>query len=191
MNTQRLVLLGAAVVLVGLGAFLLLDGSEPPPPSTTTPPPGPTKEAVAPPTPPSLPAEPTPTAPPPIAAQVADASAPLADAPRPPGGPMPELEPSPFDATDSKELQYAVQLVTGPGTGPEQWRNAAEVFQKCVDANPHNYLCKRGVYAAWERIDSDGGPATALNGEVTLDPNNLPIIRKDGLTAPTLRPAGH
>jgi hypothetical protein len=70
--------------------------------------------------------------------------------------------PSPFDSAESDELKYAVQLVVGAETGPREWHKAAEVFQRCVDANRFNFLCQRGVKAAWERIDSDGGPSSAL-----------------------------
>jgi hypothetical protein len=84
------------------------------------------------------------------------------------------VAPSPFADGSSEELQYAVKLVTGPDTGPVQWRKAAEVFQRCIDANPTNHLCRRGVYAAWERIDSDGGPPTALTPPVVFQPGERP-----------------
>ncbi|MCA3013216.1 MAG: hypothetical protein INH41_12550 [Myxococcaceae bacterium] len=74
-------------------------------------------------------------------------------------------------------------------SGPTEWRNAAEVFQRCVDQNPTNNFCKRGVFAAWERIDSDGGKPTALNSALSVDPNTLKElpVRSDGLVAPTLQ----
>lgn len=186
MNTQRLILLAVAVLLVAAGAFLLLDDKKEPAP----PPAGATAPS---PTSPSSGARPTamdtPDDPSEPLAAARDGSVQPVDAVRP-TGPKPEMEPSPFDSPDSKELQYAVGLLTGPNTGPEQWLKAAEVFQTCIDANKHNYLCRRGLYGAWQRLDTDGGPATALDGQVTLDPENLPVIRKDGLRAPTLRPQG-
>ncbi len=186
MNSQRLILLAVAVLLVAAGAFLLLDDDKEPSavpagttaPSPTSPPAGTRATAMD-----------TPDEPPEPLAAARDGSVPPVDAIRP-SGPKPELEPSPFDSPDSKELQYAVQLLTGPGTGPEQWLRAGEVFRLCIDANRFNHLCRRGLYGVWQRIDSDGGPATALNGEGTIDLEKLPLIRKDGLHGPTLRPPG-
>lgn len=161
-TTQRIALAVVSAVMVGAGVWLLREGA--PEPQAAAPqaplPTGPT--AIAAPTP-ALPG----SAP---AADAVDGSvAPKEPAP-PASGPTVEVAPSPFADATSEELQYAVKLVTGPGTGPAEWRKAAEVFQRCVDVNPTNHLCKRGVYAAWERIDSDGGPPTALSKPVTFQP---------------------
>ncbi|MCA2977173.1 MAG: hypothetical protein INH41_21270 [Myxococcaceae bacterium] len=171
--THRLLLAALALALTGAGAWLLLDDDGPAETvaATTTPP------AAAPPSPPRpagpavADAPPPPT--PPVAggapAAVLEPPAPAAPPPEPHPAedPVVEVAPSPFLDQGSEELQYAVHLVTGPGTGPTEWRKAAEVFQRCIDVNPTNHLCRRGVYAAYERIDSDGGPATALDTGVT------------------------
>lgn len=187
-NTQRGALAAVAVVLVALGLFLIL-GNDPAAPVTS-----PASGAQVGPAPaavtgttaaPSQPTTGAPTAA--VAAATSDAGAePVAKT-----GPAVELAPSPFEGSDSAELQYAVKLVLGETTGPREWHKAAEVFQRCVDQNPTNHLCKRGVYAAWERIDSDGGQPTALTktGALGVDPSKLqnPTERSDGLVAPTLK----
>lgn len=186
-NTQRGALAAAAVALIALGLFLIL-GNDPTP--VTSPAPGAqvgaAPAAVTGTT--AAPSQPTTGAPTPaVAAAPSDAGAePVAKT-----GPAVELAPSPFEGSDSAELQYAVKLVLGETTGPREWHKAAEVFQRCVDQNPTNHLCKRGVYAAWERIDSDGGQPTALTktGALGVDPSKLQNAtdRADGLVAPTLK----
>jgi len=178
-----------AVALVALGLFLILGGE---PGATLTPPahvtevePGPTATTTT--TPPTAPSQPTsgyPAAA--VVAAVPDAGEPVAKT-----GPVVELAPSPFEGSDSPELQYAVKLVLSETTGPYEWHKAAEVFQRCVDQNPTNHLCKRGVYAAWERIDSDGGRPTALTRTGAFDVGSARLQdateRPDGLVAPTLK----
>lgn len=186
-NTQRLALAAVAVVMIALGLFLVL-GNDPAPPVTS---PAPVAEVGAAPATvtgtgaaPSQPATGAPT----VAVVEAGSDAGVAVGKT---GPTVEFAPSPFESADSPELQYAVKLVLSQTTGPFEWRKAAEVFQRCVDENPTNHLCKRGVYAAWERIDSDGGMPTALTktGALGVDPSKLqnPTVRSDGLVAPTLK----
>ncbi|MDP1919499.1 MAG: hypothetical protein Q8L14_24825 [Myxococcales bacterium] len=188
-NTQRGALAAVAVVMIALGLFLVL-GNEPATPATSTAPVaevGPAPAAVTGTGP--APSQPTTGAP---AAAIAAAATNDAGAEQlAKTGPTVEFAPSPFEGSDSAELQYAVKLVLGETTGPREWHKAAEVFQRCVDQNPTNHLCKRGVYAAWERIDSDGGQPTALTktGALGVDPSKLqnPTERPDGLVAPTLK----
>ncbi len=186
-NTQRGALAAVAVALSAVGLFLIL-GDEASPPATSA---APVAEVAPAPVAvtgrPSAPSQPTTGAPTPAA--VAEASSDVVPAEE--AGPHVEFAPSPFESADSAELQYAVKLVLGADTGPNEWHNAARVFQRCVDENPHNHLCKRGVYAAWERIDSDGGRPTALTqtGALSLDPSRLqnPTERPDGVVAPALK----
>jgi len=189
---QRLALGAVALILVGLGALLLRPDPEP----TVTPPPDamPVPTTVTAPTPVTPPPTQAPTLAAPVVAGV-DGGVAGADAPSP-TQPQVELAPNPFADSKSAELQYAVKLVLGPNTGPAEWKKAAEVFQRCVDVNPTNHLCKRGVYAAYERLDSDGGPATALSAPVTFspgkeDPNDRPLpenlrIRNEQVLPPIL-----
>lgn len=187
-NTQRLALAAVAVVMIALGLFLIL-GDDDSAPSATSP--APVAEVGAPPAAmtgtvaaPTQPAMCAPTA------AVVEAGSDAGVAAAKPG-PTVEFAPSPFESADSPELKYAVKLVLSETTGPHEWRKAAEVFQRCVDENPTNHLCRRGVYAAWERIDSDGGMPTALSktGAIGVNPSKLenPRERSDGLVAPTLR----
>ena len=188
-NTQRGALAAVAVVMIALGLFLIL-GNDSATPTTS-----PAPVAAAGPAPGAVPgdvAAPTqPTTGTPAAAVAAAATSDAGAEPVAKTGPAVELAPSPFEGSDSAELQYAVKLVLGETTGPREWHKAAEVFQRCVDQNPTNHLCKRGVYAAWERIDSDGGQPTALTktGALGVDPSKLqnPTERSDGLVAPTLK----
>lgn len=183
-TTQRMAVGLVAAVLVGLGLFLLKDDATPAPaPAPATPAP----QALAPPPPtgPVVAAE----APPVVQAGDAGPGA-VAMVAAEPARPTVEYAPSPFDRPDSEELQYAVKLVLGENTGPREWHSAAQVFQRCVDANPYNHLCKRGVYAAWERIDSDGGRPTALSatGPLEVDPTKANRVgRADGIVAPALQ----
>ena len=187
-KTQRGALAGVAAAMIALGLFLIL-GDDDSAPSATSPAavvevgaaPAARTGTVAAPTQPATGA--------PNAAVVeagSDAGAAAAKT-----GPAVEFAPSPFESSDSPELKYAVKLVLSESTGPYEWRKAAEVFQRCVDENPTNHLCRRGVYAAWERIDSDGGMPTALTrtGALGVDPSKLenPTDRSDGLVAPTLK----
>jgi hypothetical protein len=176
---QRIALGAVALTLVGLGVVLLRQDPQPglTPSSVATPgePPVGAPTTVTP-----LPTQ-APTLAAPVGVVVDGGSAGTDTAA--PTQPQVELAPNPFADSKSAELQYAVQLVLGPNTGPAEWKKAAEVFQRCVDVNPTNHLCKRGVYAAYERLDSDGGPATALSAPVTFnpgkaDPNDRPLPEK-------------
>lgn len=183
-TTQRVGVAVVALGLLGLGVFLVLGKSDEPQPASppanapvvaapTTPPPSSPLEAPAP--APSAPVAAAPTPPP-----GADTAA--------PGAPRVEYAPSPFEAADSAELQYATKLVIGEETGPGEWKKAVEVFQRCLDQNPMNHFCKRGVYAAWERIDSDGGmPTTTLTAQPFQMPRPVRGPRADGIQAPGLR----
>ncbi len=188
-GVQRAALALGALVLVALGASLV-SSEQPDAPTTVLPAVTQVEAPVA--HPPRLPDEP-------VAAAAAVAVAPLvtdagaaADPTLAAAVPDVEVAPSPFDDPGSPELQYAVKLVL-EGTDPVQWQKAAEVFQRCVDASPKNFLCARGVRAAWERLDSDGGPATSLRvvddrGTVTprlLD--NQVRTRPDGVMTPRQR----
>ena len=168
-NTQRAALGVVSVTLVALGLFLIV-GNE----RETAASPSHAME-VGP-----APMAPTTTAPvpsePPTGASIAASPQAMRDAGAAPvetSGPTVELAPSPFENSDSPELQYAVKLVLSESTGPREWHKAAEVFLRCVDQNPTNHLCRRGLYAAWERIDSDGGRPTALSttGPLGIEPN--------------------
>lgn len=187
-NTQRGALAAVAVVMIALGLFLILGND------TTTPVTSPAAVPQVGPAPGAAPGDVAAPSQPTTGAPAAAVAAPTGDAGAEPvakTGPAVELAPSPFEGSDSAELQYAVKLVLGETTGPREWHKAAEVFQRCVDQNPTNHLCKRGVYAAWERIDSDGGQPTALTktGALGVDPSKLqnPTERSDGLVAPTLK----
>ncbi|MDX2010198.1 MAG: hypothetical protein SFW67_08415 [Myxococcaceae bacterium] len=158
---QRVALATVAGALLATGFWLLRPDEPTAAPSAPTPTSAPTV-AVAPGTTPLPVAEAVP------AMAAADAGAPT---PAPaPTGPTVEVAPSPFTDSNSEELKYAVKLVLGPDTGPTEWRKAAEVFQRCVDVNPTNHLCKRGVFAAYERLDSDGGPASSLSAPIEFQP---------------------
>ena len=180
MDTKRMTLAAAALGLVAVGVFLITSNDPPDPTPGGTPGAAPAPSTV---TKQQTPLEPTST---PEVTSMADGGASPRAVVEVQAPPNLEMAPSPFDSADSKELQYAVQLVIGPGTGPEQWLNAAKVFQRCVDQNPNNHLCRRGVYGAWERLDSDGGPATALTSgmEVQRLEPPPPAARKDGITSP-------
>lgn len=184
-NVQRVGLAVVAGALVGLGVWLVMSDDAP------APGPGASSPAV----PSSAPASPQANAP---VAPTTDR--PVATAPTPAvpsaggasgaggSGPQVEFAPSPFESADSAELQYAAKLVLGETTGPAQWLKAAEVFQRCVDQNPTNHFCRRGVRAAWERLDSDGGqPTSLMSGVVEVKPGALVPVpaRADGLVAPT------
>lgn len=189
-TTQRVGVAVLALGLLGLGVFLVMGKGDEPQPQPTT---APAKEPVAAPPTPVAPAEPTAVAP--------SNPAPVPPAPptEPPsaGGAAPprvEYAQSPFESADSPELQYAAKLVIGNDTGPAEWKKAVEVFQRCVDQNPTNHFCKRGVYAAWERIDSDGGQPTT---NLTVQPFSPPTIRArdarvrpDGIQAPAIQGFG-
>jgi hypothetical protein len=184
-NTQRVALTVVSIVLVALGLFLIRgDDSDTDIAAATSP--GEPRRDVAP--------EPMTTRPPTaLAQQPTEAPSPVAAHEPQEKDSKVELAPSPFESPDSPELQYAVKLVLGENTGPNEWRKAAEVFQRCVDQNPTNHLCKRGVYAAWERIDSDGGQATALTntGPLTVDPAQLKATdRPNRIIAPLLQESG-
>ncbi|MER2566543.1 MAG: hypothetical protein ABTQ32_37825 [Myxococcaceae bacterium] len=188
-TTQRVGVAVVALGLLGLGVFLVLGKSEEPQPESSparvpvvaapTPTPTAPSEAVAP--APSAPVAVVPTTPPP-----AETAA--------PGAPQVDYAPSPFEGADSAELQYATKLVIGENTGPGEWRKAVEVFQRCLDQNPMNHFCKRGVHAAWERIDSDGGQPTTTLTVQQFNPPTLrgrdARLRPDGIQAPSIQGFG-
>lgn len=190
MSTMQRV--GVAVValgLMGLGVFLVLGKNEEPQPTSA---PAKAPPVLAAPTTPTATPEATPSPAAPVAAAPTTPAAPSGGG-TPAGAPQVELAPSPFETSDSAELQYATKLVIGENTGPNEWKKAVEVFQRCLDQNPKNHLCKRGVAAAWERIDSDGGmPTTGLKvetlGTPTLDSNARDLrVRPDGIVAPAIQ----
>lgn len=161
-NTQRIAVAAVAVILVALGLFLV--GTDEPQPGPTAEPAAERLPPVPSPTPTLIPTDTPPAANPP----------PVAEAqPVAPAAPTVEKEPSPFDRADSPELAYAIELVNREGSGPTEWRKAAEVFTRCVDANRFNHLCRRGLAAAWERLESDGGPTHLLDAPVKLEPGAL------------------
>ena len=80
------------------------------------------------------------------------------------GGPAPvEVAESPFLSESSAELDYAVQLVFRPDTGPDAWRNAAEVFELCLNQAPNNQRCYRGLIAAQSRLAGQDSGVTAMD----------------------------
>lgn len=179
-TTQRVGVAVVALGLVGLGVFLLTSNGEAPQPPSEAPR---APVVVAPPRPttPDDPVRQAPSAPVAVAPSTPSTEPAAPPAPAPP--PV-EYAPSPFETSSSAELEYATKLVIGEKTGPTEWMKAVEVFQRCLDQNPKNHLCKRGVYAAWERIDSDGGmPRTNLTVQ-QLQPDLT--ARPDGIVAPAL-----
>ncbi len=180
-TTQRVGVAVVALGLMGLGVFLVLGKSDEPQPTS---PPAKVPVLTAPTTPATTPSEGTTAAPPsPVAV------APATPTPEPAGAagggtPQVEYAPSPFESSNSAELQYATKLVIGENTGPTEWKKAVEVFQRCLDQNPKNHLCKRGVYAAWERIDSDGGMPTTNLTVQSLQKDLR--VRPDGIQAPAI-----
>ena len=183
-TTQRVGVAVVALGLMGLGVFLVLGKSDEPQPTS---PPAKVPVLAVPTTPATTPSEGT-TAAPPSPVVVAPATATPEPAGAGGGTPQVEYAPSPFESSNSAELQYATKLVIGEETGPGEWRKAVEVFQRCLDQNPMNHFCKRGVYAAWERIDSDGGmPTTTLTAQPFQMPRPVRGPRADGIQAPGLR----
>lgn len=188
-TTQRVGVAVVALGLMGLGVFLVMGKSDEAQPAS---PPAKVPVLAAPTTPvttpegtvaPTAPVAVAPTTPTPAGAGGGAGA----------GAPQVEMAPSPFESSDSAELQYATKLVIGENTGPTEWKKAVEVFQRCLDQNPKNHLCKRGVAAAWERIDSDGGmPTTGLKvetlGTPTLDSKARDLrVRPDGILAPAIQ----
>lgn len=68
-----------------------------------------------------------------------------------PNEPPPPLAADPFATEDSREIDYAFQLVYGPDSGIESAKVAVDVFQKCLEASPSNRRCYDGLVAAQER----------------------------------------
>lgn len=68
-----------------------------------------------------------------------------------PDEPPPPMAESPFATENSREIDYAFELVFGPDAGVESAKVAAEVFQKCLEAFPDNHRCYQGVVAAQQR----------------------------------------
>lgn len=170
-TVQRIGLALTAVLLLGVGVYLVQsDDSE----DVARVAPEPASAAV-----PSIPTTPvgavSPGAPPPAPSAVTGTLP--ADAPVAKTSADVAIEPSPFESGDSRELQYAVQLVNGPDTGPAQWNKAAEVFRRCFDENKFNFLCQRGLAAAYERIDTDGGVTHLLDPVVRTPTVLVPIDR--------------
>lgn len=65
--------------------------------------------------------------------------------------PPPPLADDPFSTENSREIDYAFQLVYGPDSGIESAKVAVDVFQKCLEASPSNRRCYDGLVAAQER----------------------------------------
>lgn len=111
-----------------------------PAPLAVRPPPAPEPGSLIP--PPPLPVAELPAAPSaaPAAGQRAPAEA--------EGAPEPL---NPFTADDSREVEYAFQLVVGPNSTVDTAKNAAEVFERCLKQFPKNARCYQGLVAAQQR----------------------------------------
>lgn len=162
---NRWLLLGVALgaVLAAAIAFSLqgADTPEPPPAGAAsgTPPrapsPGPSRASAPDQAPPPGPS--TAPAPAPTAAAPASPAAP-ATVPGPGDVPPPPLADNPFATEDSRELDYAFQLVFGPDAGAETARAAIDVFERCLSAQPDNRRCYDGLVAAQQRQSPDWKP---------------------------------
>ncbi|MEW6430822.1 MAG: hypothetical protein AB1730_04880 [Myxococcota bacterium] len=96
--------------------------------------------------------------------------------------PPPPLADDPFTTENSRELDYAFQLVFGPDSSVDSAKAAAEVFEKCLKAAPENRRCYDGLVAAQQRQQpgwTPPPPVTPLAGE----PTN-PAPRRPQPTAP-------
>jgi hypothetical protein len=65
--------------------------------------------------------------------------------------PPPPLADDPFAPENSREIDYAYQLVFGPDSSIESAKVAVDVFQRCLEASPSNRRCYDGLVAAQER----------------------------------------
>lgn len=92
------------------------------------------------------PAIPPPPAPLPQAERNGDASPPAWEADEPFG-------------EDSHELEYAFRLAEREESSPEQVRNAAEVFERCLKARPDDERCYRGLVTAQTRLNPPDLPS--------------------------------
>jgi hypothetical protein len=68
-----------------------------------------------------------------------------------PDEPPPPLADDPFATENSREIDYAFQLVFGPDSSIESAKVAVDVFQRCLEAWPSNRRCYDGLVAAQER----------------------------------------
>lgn len=166
------VVLGAVLALALV--FALRGGD----PSPVAPEPVTAAHADAAPPPPSF--EPLPPAPGPGEAaapeEPGEPGAPLPHAPvgvvepARPDEPPPPLAADPFASEDSRELDYAFQLVYGPDSGIESAKVAVDVFQKCLEASPSNRRCYDGLVAAQQRQLPGWTPPPPIQ---TLAPNQV------------------
>lgn len=81
---------------------------------------------------------------------------------------FPDAE-DPF-ADDSRELAYAFRLAENPDSTPDQVRNAAEVFERCLKAQPGDERCYRGLTAAQSRLNPPDVPAAPRSKQDTFMP---------------------
>jgi hypothetical protein len=132
---------------------------EPPRPIAPTPVPAPPSGAAP---LPVVPAEPQPAPPPP---PQPDAVPPerLGEVPLLPEGDDPFAE-------DSRELAYAFRLAENPDSTPDQVRNAAEVFERCLKAQPGDERCYRGLTAAQSRLNPPDVPSAPRSKQDTFVP---------------------
>ncbi|MEW5742891.1 MAG: hypothetical protein AB1938_28505 [Myxococcota bacterium] len=79
-------------------------------------------------------------------------------------GPPPPLAENPFATEDSRELDYAFFLALGPDSGVESAKVAIDVFQRCLEASPHNRRCYDGLVAAQQRLQPGWTPPAAPTG---------------------------
>lgn len=113
---------------------------------------------------------------------------PSSDAP-PSSGPVVLEAESPFAVdADSRELDYAFELVLGPDAGVESARAAAEVFERCLKQVPENRRCYDGLVAAQQRQSPDWKPPpppSSLATEKSMAPQ-LPgqVVNKRRSPAP-------
>lgn len=177
----------ASVTLLGLAllwsARLVEDVAPVPPPEPSTVRGPATDDAprarlapeLAPAVPPAPVVAPTPgAAPPPVAPAVVEPAAP----PPQPAAVPPErvgeipLFPDADDpfAEDSRELAYAFRLAESPDSTPDQVRNAAEVFERCLKALPGDERCYRGLTAAQSRLNPPNVPAAPRTKPDTFMP---------------------
>jgi hypothetical protein len=73
--------------------------------------------------------------------------------------PPPPAADNPFETENSREIDYAFFLVFGPDSGVETARAAVDVFQRCLEANPHNRRCYDGLVAAQQRQQPGWAPS--------------------------------
>ncbi|MCC6334794.1 MAG: hypothetical protein IT380_12520 [Myxococcales bacterium] len=154
MSRWRWLGVGLGVLLAAVAVYALHDEEAPPPPARSSP--------AVPPPPPGT------EQPPSALGDIARQAAPVGD-PSPTPGPAPDgaasapgapeeltappppMADSPFETEDSRELDYAFELVFGPDSGVDTAKAAVEVFQRCLEAAPKNRRCYDGLVAAQRR----------------------------------------